>query len=42
MSLNFVFQAGLIFKKFHAIKIKHVEIAYWNILADTLEYHSAN
>lgn len=33
-SLNFVFQSGIILKKFFCLKIKHVEIAHWNILAD--------
>lgn len=42
MSLNFVFQSGIILKKFYAIRIKHVEIAYWNILSDIPEYPSAN
>lgn len=42
MSLNFVFQSGIILKKFYAIRIKHAEIAYWNILAVIPECPSAN
>lgn len=42
MSLNFVFQSGIILKTFYAIRIKHAEIAYWNILAVIPECPSAN
>lgn len=42
MSLNFVFQSGIILKNFYDIRIKHVETAYWNFLADIPEYPSAN